>query len=148
MVINNYGPGVFFGEVPLLAGTPFLASGRALEDSRLFAIPKAIFRKMLTYYPSFGDTVLETMAHRVRILQSVAQERERLDSLGTLAAGLAPGVHNPAAASPGAARPLRRCFEHPRKTGQEVSTFAAHGALVPSQAAEPGPIVAGRVGGG
>jgi signal transduction histidine kinase len=146
MVINNYGPGVFFGEVPLLAGTPFLASGRALEDSRLFAIPKAIFRKMLTYYPSFGDTVLETMAHRVRILQSVAQERERLDSLGTLAAGLAHELNNPAAASLGAAGRLRECFESMRKTGMKISRSAASGALAPSQLDELDRIVAGALG--
>jgi C4-dicarboxylate-specific signal transduction histidine kinase len=72
---------------------------------------------MLTYYPSFGDTVLETMAHRVRILQSVAQERERLDSLGTLAAGLAHELNNPAAASLRAAGRLRVCFENMRTTG-------------------------------
>jgi signal transduction histidine kinase len=146
MVINHYGPGVFFGEVPLLAGTPFLASGRALEDSRLFAIPKAIFRKMLTYYPSFGDTVLETMAHRVRILQSVAQERERLDSLGTLAAGLAHELNNPAAASLRAAGRLRECFENLRKTGMKISRSAASGALAPAQLDELDRIVAGALG--
>ena len=146
MVINNYGPGVFFGEVPLLAGTPFLASGRALEDSRLFAIPKAIFRKMLTYYPSFGDTVLETMAHRVRILQSVAQERERLDSLGTLAAGLAHELNNPAAASLRAAGRLRECFENMRKTGMKISRSAASGGLGPEQLDELDRIVAGALG--
>jgi CRP-like cAMP-binding protein len=27
MVINTYTPGAFFSEVPLLAGTPFLATG-------------------------------------------------------------------------------------------------------------------------
>ena len=146
MVINNYSPGVFFGEVPLLAGTPFVANGRALEDSRLFAIPKAIFRKMLTYYPSFGDTVLETMAHRVRILQSVAQERERLESLGTLAAGLAHELNNPAAASLGAAGRLRECFESMRKTGMKISRSAASGALAPAQLDELDRIVAGALG--
>ena len=146
MVINNYGPGVFFGEVPLLAGTPFLASGRALEDSRLFAIPKAIFRKMLTYYPSFGDTVLETMAHRVRILQSVAQERERLDSLGTLAAGLAHELNNPAAASLRAAGRLRVCFENMRTTGMKIARSAASGGLGPEQLDELDRIVAGALG--
>ena len=146
MVINNYGPGIFFGEVPLLAGTPFLASGRALEDSRLLAIPDAVFRKMLTTYPAFGNTVLETMAQRVRILQSVAQEREKLNSLGTLAAGLAHELNNPAAASLRAAGRLRECFGRMRKTGMKISRSAASGDLGPRQLDDLDRIVAGALG--
>jgi signal transduction histidine kinase len=146
MVINNYTPGVFFGEVPLLAGTPFLASGRALEDSRLFAIPEKVFRRMLTDYPTFGDTVLETMAQRVQILQSIAQERERLNSLGTLAAGLAHELNNPAAASLRAAGRLRECFERLRKTGMKISRSAAAGGLGPEQLDDLDRIAAGALG--
>jgi signal transduction histidine kinase len=146
MVINNYTPGVFFGEVPLLAGTPFLASGRALEDSRLFAIPEKVFRRMLTDYPTFGDTVLETMAQRVQILQSIAQERERLNSLGTLAAGLAHELNNPAAASLRAAGRLRECFERLRKTGLKISRSAAAGGLGPEQLDDLDRIAAGALG--
>jgi signal transduction histidine kinase len=146
MVINNYTPSVFFGEVPLLAGTPFLASGRALEDSRLFAIPEKVFRRMLTDYPTFGDTVLETMAQRVQILQSIAQERERLNSLGTLAAGLAHELNNPAAASLRAAGRLRECFERLRTTGMKISRSAAAGSLGPEQLDDLDRIAAGALG--
>jgi signal transduction histidine kinase len=146
MVINNYTPGVFFGEVPLLAGTPFLASGRALEDSRLFAIPEKVFRWMLTAYPTFSHTVLETMAQRVQGLQSIAQERERLNSLGTLAAGLAHELNNPAAASLRAAGRLRECFEHLRKTGMKISRSAASGGLGPEQLNDLDRIVVGALG--
>jgi signal transduction histidine kinase len=146
MVINNYTPGVFFGEVPLLAGTPFLASGRALEDSRLFAIPEKVFRRMLTDHPTFGDTVLETMAQRVQILQSIAQERERLNSLGTLAAGLAHELNNPAAASLRAAGRLRECFERLRTTGMKISRSAAAGSLGPEQLDDLDRIAAGALG--
>ena len=146
MVINNYTPGVFFGEVPLLAGTPFLASGRALEDSRLFAIPEKVFRRMLTDHPTFGDTVLETMAQRVQILQSIAQERERLNSLGTLAAGLAHELNNPAAASLRAAGRLRECFERLRTTGMKISRSAATGSLGPEQLDDLDRIAAGALG--
>ena len=107
VVINVYTPGMFFAEVPLLAGTPFLASGRALTDCRLFLLPNQAFRHMLTANPVFSHTVLETMAQRVKILQSIAGQRERLNSLSTLAAGLAHELNNPAAASRRAVHDLR-----------------------------------------
>ncbi|MDX6380386.1 MAG: hypothetical protein QOI57_1410 [Rubrobacteraceae bacterium] len=147
MVINNYTPGVFFGEVPLLAGTPFLASGRALEDSRLFAIPEKVFRRMLATHPTFSDTVLEMMAQRVQILQSISQERERLNSLGTLAAGLAHELNNPAAVSLRAAGRLSECFERLRKTGMKISRSAASGDLGPEQLDDLDRVVARAIGG-
>ncbi len=107
VVINVFTPGTFFAEVPLLAGTPFLATGRALTDCRLFLLPEEAFRHMLTANPAFSHTILETMAQRVQILQSIAGQREKLNSLSTLAAGLAHELNNPAAASRRAVRDLR-----------------------------------------
>ena len=133
MVLNTYGPGVFFGEVPLLAGKPFLASGRALTDSRIFLLPEEEFRRMLNTHPTFSNAVLKTMAWRVKDLQSVAQQRQRLESLGTLAAGLAHELNNPAAASVRAASRLRECFEAMRSIGVEVSRLASSGSLSPEE---------------
>jgi signal transduction histidine kinase len=107
VVINVYTPGTFFAEVPLLAGTPFLATSRALTGCRLFLLPDEAFRHMLTANPAFSHTILETMAQRIKILQSVVGQRERLNSLSTLAAGLAHELNNPAAASRRAVRDLR-----------------------------------------
>ena len=112
---------MFFAEVPLLSGTPFLASGRALADSRLFRIPNELFRRMLVAYPAFSENILETMAGRVQNLQSVAVERRKLDSLGTLAAGLAHELNNPAAASRRAAAELRKYLERLRVSSIELS---------------------------
>ena len=111
VVINTFTPGAFFAEVPLLAGTPFLATGRALTDCRMFLIPNDLFRRMLTEYPTFSNRILETMAERVQILQSVAGQRERLNALGTLAAGLAHQLNNPAAAARRSAEDLRESLE-------------------------------------
>ena len=118
-----------------MAGTPFLASGRALEDSRLFLLPESEFRRMLSVYPSFSNAVLKTMAWRVQHLQSVAQQRQQLESLGTLAAGLAHELNNPAAASVRAAGRLRECFEAMRSIGIEISRLASSGSLSPEEVA-------------
>jgi signal transduction histidine kinase len=132
VVINTYGPGAFFAEVPLLAGTPFLATGRALSDCRMFLIPNDLFRRMLTEYPSFSNKVLETMAERVQILQSVAGQREKLSSLGTLAAGLAHELNNPATAARRSAEDLREILDELHSTGMRLARAAAGGELAPS----------------
>jgi len=132
VVINTYGPGAFFAEVPLLAGTPFRATGRALTDCRMFLIPNDLFRRMLTEYPSFSNKVLETMAERVQILQSVAGQREKLNSLGTLAAGLAHELNNPATAARRSAEDLRESLDELRSTGMRLARATASGELTPS----------------
>ena len=132
MTINTYRAGDFFAEVPLLAGTPFQATGRALTDVRLFLIPEAEFRRMLNAYPSFGQKVLETMAQRVQILQSIAGQRERLDSLGTLAAGLAHELNNPASAARRAAGGLREDLRGLNDLALDLARSAAAGRLAPA----------------
>jgi signal transduction histidine kinase len=129
VVMNTYGPGEFFAEVPLLLGKPFLATWLALADSRVFALPEETFRRMLTTNPAFSNTILETMAQRIQVLYSVAQQRERLSSLGTLAAGLAHELNNPASVSRRAAGRLREVSENLRSLGVKL----ARGNVEPSQ---------------
>jgi signal transduction histidine kinase len=133
VVMNTYGPGEFFAEVPLLLGKPFLATWRALADSRVFALPNEPFRRMLTTYPSFSNTVLEMMAQRIQVLYSVAQQRERLSSLGTLAAGLPHELNNPTSASRRAAGRLRDTLENRLSLSMGLTRAAAHGEIDPVQ---------------
>jgi signal transduction histidine kinase len=129
VVMNTYGSGEFFAEVPLLLGKPFLATWRALADSRVFALPNETFRRMLTTHPSFSNAVLEMLAQRIQVLYSVAQQRERLSSLGTLAAGLAHELNNPASASRRAAGRLRDSLENRRSLGMRLTRAAARGEI-------------------
>ena len=131
-VLNVYTPGNFFAEVPLLAGTPFMASGRALTDCRMFLIPNALFRRLLTENAPLSHAILQTMAERVQLLQSVAGQREKLDSLGTLAAGLAHELNNPASATRRSAEDLREDFAKLRSLGWKLAQAAARGELAPS----------------
>ena len=128
-VLNVYTPGNFFAEVPLLAGSPFMASGRALTDCRMFLIPNDLFRRLLTENGPFSQTILQTMAERVQLLQSVAGQREKLDSLGTLAAGLAHELNNPASATRRSAEDLREDFAKLRSLGLRLAHAAARGEM-------------------
>src|SRR5215208_920517 len=92
-----------------------------------------IFRRMLTIHPSFSNTVLEMLAQRIQVLYSVSQQRERLSSLGTLAAGLAHELNNPSSASRRAAGRLRDSLENRRSLGMRLIRAAARGEIRPEQ---------------
>ncbi len=101
-------PGEGFGEVPLLTGrgmSPFriLAS----QDSVLVRFSEQDFWSLLACCPAVRKAVLADSAQRLQAYQVEALHREKLVSLGTLAAGLMHELNNPGAAAKRAAAQLR-----------------------------------------
>ena len=90
--------GEILGEMSLLEQWPRTASVRALTDGELIEVDAAAFRKVLEASPAIATTILRTMAGRLRSTEASLMQREKLASLGTLAAGLAHELNNPAAA--------------------------------------------------
>jgi signal transduction histidine kinase len=110
-VIGNIGSGTFMGEVPILRGVPYEVTARTLEQSHLFKIKKEIFWQMISTCPSITQEILRTMAQRVQGLAIVSQQQAKLVSLGSLAAGLAHELNNPAAAAARATTQLHQIFQ-------------------------------------
>ncbi|HEY1648684.1 MAG TPA: ATP-binding protein [Terracidiphilus sp.] len=97
-----------FGEVPLLMGrAPSLMRVVAAQDSVLIRFSEQEFWSLLACCPSVRNVVLADMAQRIQSYQTEALHREKLVSLGTLAAGLMHELHNPGSAAKRAASQLR-----------------------------------------
>lgn len=105
--VANAGEG--FGETPLLTGkthSPFLI--QAVRDSTLLRFGEEEFWALLACCPAARKVVLANMAQRLQTYQVEALHREKLVSLGTMAAGLMHELHNPGTAAKRAASQLRQ----------------------------------------
>jgi signal transduction histidine kinase len=105
--IANYGQDTFFGEVPILAGEKHLATGKAVVETLLLIFIEEDFWQMLLNYPSIRKEIMGYMAGRFQELQTQSLHHEKLIGLGTLAAGLAHELNNPASAACGAVIQLK-----------------------------------------
>ncbi len=105
-------PGFFMGEMAILLDAPLTATARVSKPTRLFRLDKAGFWKMLSECPSVAQQIFRVAAGRFRNVKGFAQQREKLISLGTMAAGLAHELNNPASAALRAASYLRQATDN------------------------------------
>jgi signal transduction histidine kinase len=103
-------PGAVIGEMSLLDHAPRSASVRALRDSHLLKIHDDAFHQLLSASPSAALIILETVTARLRQNESLLHQREKMAALGTLSAGLAHELNNPAAAARRASDQLRQAL--------------------------------------
>jgi signal transduction histidine kinase len=97
-----------FGETPLLTGktsSPFRIL--ADQDSLLLRFTDEDFWTLLACCPKVRTVILANLAQRLQAYQVEALHREKLVSLGTLAAGLMHELNNPGSAAKRAATQLR-----------------------------------------
>jgi signal transduction histidine kinase len=119
-----------FGEVPLLTGlSATTVHVEATQDSRAVRIGGPGFWNLMSTCPVVRAGVLANMGRRLEAYQVLTLHREKLISLGTLAAGLMHELNNPGAAARRAASQLRENLTRL----QQISLRFSERELTPDQ---------------
>lgn len=134
--LARVGPGGIVGEMAVVEGRPRNASVTAVTAAQVLRVPS---RALLTVLerPDSALAILRTVMQRLRSTEAQLREREKLAGLGTLAAGLAHELNNPAAAAARSASALEAALGAARaRPGPAPSAAPPEGASPPASALE------------
>jgi signal transduction histidine kinase len=98
IVIAVREPGEVVGEMALLDQAPRMATVRAVRDSRVLKIRGETLQQLLSQSPSAAMSILHIVSKRLRQNEGLLRQNEKMAALGTLTAGLAHELNNPASA--------------------------------------------------
>ena len=101
----------------------YLATGRAATTGRVLRIPAGVLRERMNAWFPLGGHLIEGLYRTARSIEATARQRQSLVTLGTLAAGLAHEINNPAAA---AVRAVDALEDACQALLASVSRLAAH----------------------
>ncbi len=114
----------WMGAIAALTGSPLGVQVRAKTDMRLAAIEPEDFVELAVANRSIMQLVLARVRPVVGRITAMEQNRERLESLGTMAAGLAHELNNPAAAAKRASSELAEALD---VLGSTIGVFVESG---------------------
>ena len=112
-------PGSYTGELTLLLDIPWPSTARVVKPTRIFRLNQDDFWRMLSMCRSVAREIFQSAASKLRNMEGYSQQRERLASLGTMAAGLAHELNNPASAA-------HRAAAHLRETSDKAQALLCH----------------------
>ncbi len=101
----------WMGAIATLTGGSLGVRMTAETDCRMAAIEPDDFRRLAFAQPAIHRRVMQQVAPVMSRVTSIEQSRERLTSLGTMAAGLAHELNNPAAAARRAAAQITEALD-------------------------------------
>src|ERR671920_146696 len=108
--VVTLGEGNIFAGLIMVLDAPYPTTGRAVTDVGLLRLDVPSFWEMLRICPEVLRGILATSVERAELHESVKGQHAKLISLGTMAAGLAHELNNPAAAIGRSAADAREAF--------------------------------------
>ncbi len=129
IVIAVRAAGEVFGEMALIDQAPRNATVRATHLAHVLKIGGETFQELLRNSPSASLSILRTVSRRLRQNDALLRQNEKMAALGTLAAGLAHELNNPAAAVRRSADQLRAAL----KDWSAAASELRHASLSPAQ---------------
>jgi signal transduction histidine kinase len=117
-------PGEIIGEMALLSNAPRSATVVAVCDSETLQISQEAFENLLSTSPSATMAVLHWVMERLSQNESLLHQQEKMAALGTMSAGLAHELNNPAAAAQRNASLLREAPAKWLRLTHQLETLA------------------------
>ena len=115
--------GEVIGDTALIEETPRTATVRARTDSELLAIDKEDFDNLLRTSLSAVNAMFRTSIVRNRGTEAMLRQSEKMAQLGTLTAGVAHELNNPAAAVKRGADQMQTAFQGYGEAQARVSSL-------------------------
>ena len=109
LVNHNHGP-TWIGAIPVLVGDPLPFQIVSETPCRIFRVDAEDFNGLIFSFPEINKRVMQQVGPVFARISSISANRERLASLGTMSAGLAHELNNPAAAAHRASNQLEEAL--------------------------------------
>jgi signal transduction histidine kinase len=103
--------GEITGLLPFSRMTRYGGAGRAVAPTRVARFDGGLLPELHRHAPTILQRLVNVMLDRAREFTRLSEQQERLVSLGTMAAGLAHELNNPASAARRAARTLEETLQ-------------------------------------
>lgn len=144
VLLTVRGRGDVIGEIALVADTPRTATVRARTPAELVVIGRDQLRELLHTSPLVAASLFDIVLARWQATQSQLRHSEKMAQLGTLTAGIAHELNNPAAAVRRSAEQLEQAIANSAETymklvsehldAQQLGALADFLAVVRAQA--------------
>jgi len=108
------------GVFPFSRMKRFTVGGRAVTDGHVLKFPAALLPELVQRMPDLTTRLVAMMSDRIREGTRIEQQRDRLISLGKLAAGLAHELNNPASSIKRVSDQLRDTLTRLRTANAEL----------------------------